>query len=198
MPKPVSVNPGSVGHRLSIALSYYSLSQSDLAERSKYSKQAISQALSGKMHADGFLDALATALTVDPAWLKTGLGQPPWAATLLPINYSYHGLVQVVKQAFGIKWPLGLVGYIPDTIKPEEVGSPNWRPQPMPLLQLAKELGIKVEWEKTIIDSFRSRMPVPVAMAAAQALQMALATCDEQDREKFRAALNWIETATSE
>ena len=198
MPKRLPPTPGSLGDRLTQTLAHRGVTQRDLGRKLDCSGQAISMLVHGRMQSLPAIERAAVILGVDAEWLRTGLGVPPWAASGPLPAQTYGGLVDAVRRRYLKMVGRGTLVVLPDTIKAVDIESPSWRPQPMPLLHLAKELGIKVEFEKSIIDGFLSRMPVPVAMAAAQALQMALANCEDQDREKFRAALSWVEKATSE
>jgi len=198
MAKRTHLKHDSFGYRLNQALAHRGVSQRGLSDLLGVTRQAISAIMQGKSKSDSLIERAAITLGVSPIWLRTGQGEPPWVDGSCAYGQTYSGLVQVVRRVYMTARAKGLSIGLSSGITAHDIEDPAWRPQPMPLLQLAKELGIKVEFEKTIIDSFRSRMPVSVAMAAAQALQMALANCEEQDREKFRLALNWVEKATSE
>jgi hypothetical protein len=200
MPKLIPIIPGSVGHRLTMVLAYKAKSQQWLSETIKCSGQAVSQVISGKlkdMRGDGILKEIATVLEVDLLWLSKGLGKPPWASAVPLINVGYYDLLRSIRQEVELKAPMNLLAPLPRGLLPSDITNRNWRPDATLLLEVAGSLNIEVDQE-SVLMSYRNKMPPQIAMSAIRALQMALDRCDEQDRDKFRQALNWIEKANWE
>jgi len=197
MPTLSPCTPGSLGHRILVALALRLRSQRWLAKESGCSPQTLSQLIHGKIQGSRdveLLTRLATTLEVAPLWLEKGLGSPPWATAPLPRNPGYYRLLAEYRLKASLDKEMGL--YVPTSydIPYEVVCDPTWRPAGEELVRLARRQGREVE----IDEDFGEPMPSLVKDTVMSAIQMALDRCEEQDREKFRLALNWVEKATSE
>jgi len=200
MPKPLAIVPGSIGHRLVMALAYKAKPQMWLAEETGYSAQAISQVINGKLQdarGNGILTKIAAALGVETPWLAQGQGDPPWAISTPIINQGYYPLVRQTRQKLDFIHSVGIHVNLPAGVTATDVLSLSWKPEVEDLFRVADAVGVEVDRDAVRRDYWRT-VPPEVNETIKQALQMALVTYAEQEREKFRAALSWVEKAISE
>lgn len=193
MPKPFAIVPGSIGHRLVMALAYKAKPQMWLAAEAGCSAQAISQVINGKLkdaRGNGILTEIAAALGVETLWLAQGLGDPPWATTTPIINQGYYPLVRQIRLEYKFKNSVGVHVDLPEGVTSADVLSLSWKPEVEVLFAVANKVGVEVDGDAVRRD-YQRIMTVEVREAIEQALQMAIGSQEEHNGERYRSALQW-------